>query len=46
MGRLGGEPKTVGDYYRLETDQGRRYSIFRDAPATDSGRWRLHGMLG
>jgi len=43
---LGGEQKTVRDYYRLETDQGGRYWIFRDAPAIDGGRWWLHGLLG
>ena len=42
----GDEKKTVRDYYRLETDQGGRYWIFRDVPANDGGRWWLHGMLG
>jgi protein ImuB len=34
------------DYYRLETDKGGRYWVFRDAPAADGGRWWMHGFFG
>jgi protein ImuB len=34
------------DYYRLETDKGGRYWVFRDAPAADGARWWLHGFFG
>jgi protein ImuB len=33
------------DYYRVETDQGGRYWIFRDAPTDEGGRWWLHGFM-
>ncbi|WP_183453210.1 DUF6504 family protein [Microvirga lupini] len=33
------------DYYRVETDQGGRFWIFRDAPADQGGRWWLHGLF-
>ncbi|SCZ12337.1 Y-family DNA polymerase [Microvirga guangxiensis] len=33
------------DYYRVETDQGGRFWIFRDAPADEGGRWWMHGFL-
>jgi protein ImuB len=31
------------DYYRVETDQGRRFWLYR---SLRSGRWRLHGEFG
>jgi protein ImuB len=34
------------DYYRVETDQGGRFWIFRDAPADEGGRWWMHGFFG
>jgi hypothetical protein len=33
------------DYYRLETDRGGRFWVYRDAPATEGGRWWLHGFF-
>lgn len=33
------------DYYRVETDRGGRFWIFRDAPADQGGRWWLHGLF-
>ena len=33
------------DYYRVETEQGGRYSIFRDAPTAEGGRWWMHGFF-
>jgi protein ImuB len=32
------------DYYRVETDSGERFWLFRDAPPVSSGRWWLHGL--
>jgi protein ImuB len=32
------------DYYRVETGNGERFWIFRDAPVEDGGRWWLHGL--
>jgi protein ImuB len=34
------------DYYRVETDKGVRFWLFRDAPADRGGRWWLHGLFG
>ncbi|MBM6596507.1 DNA polymerase Y family protein [Microvirga sp. BT291] len=34
------------DYYRVETDQGGRFWIFRDAPMDEGGRWWMHGFFG
>jgi hypothetical protein len=39
------ETQLVRDYYRIETEDGARYWLFRDAPAVDGGRWWLHGMV-
>jgi protein ImuB len=32
------------DYYRVETEGGERFWLFRDAPAESGGRWWLHGL--
>ena len=32
------------DYYRVETEAGERFWLFRDAPAESGGRWWLHGL--
>lgn len=42
---LGDQPKTIRDYYRLETDAGARFWIFRDAPMSEGGRWWMHGFF-
>jgi protein ImuB len=34
----------VHDYYRVETPAGDRFWLFRDAPASEGGRWWLHGL--
>ena len=34
----------VRDYYRVETADGARYWLFRDAPADQGGSWWLHGV--
>lgn len=34
----------VRDYYRVETTDGDRWWLFRDAPAVEGGRWWLHGI--
>ncbi|WP_348270397.1 DNA polymerase Y family protein [Microvirga sp. BSC39] len=34
------------DYYRIETDQGGRFWVFRDAPTAEGGRWWMHGFFG
>ncbi|TXM95223.1 DNA polymerase Y family protein [Methylobacterium sp. WL116] len=34
----------VRDYYRVETQGGDRFWLFRDAPAAEGGRWWLHGV--
>jgi protein ImuB len=41
-----GEVSAFRDYYRVETDQGARLWLFRDAPANEGGRWWLHGLFG
>lgn len=33
------------DYYRIETEQGGRFWIFRDAPADQGGSWWMHGLF-
>lgn len=33
------------DYYRVETEQGGRFWIFRDAPTAEGGRWWMHGLF-
>jgi len=33
------------DYYRVETEQGGRFWIFRDAPTAEGGRWWIHGFF-
>jgi len=42
---LGDEQKMMRDYYRLETTEGARFWIFRDAPMTEGGRWWMHGFF-
>jgi protein ImuB len=32
------------DYYRVECTDGKRFWLFRDAPADEGGRWWLHGV--
>jgi protein ImuB len=38
------ETHLVRDYYRIETQDGSRYWLFRDAPADKGGGWWLHGV--
>ena len=38
------EAGLVRDYYRVETQAGDRFWLFRDAPAAQGGRWWLHGI--
>jgi protein ImuB len=38
------ETHLVRDYYRVETADGSRYWLFRDAPAEQGGGWWLHGV--
>jgi protein ImuB len=33
------------DYYRVETENGGRFWIFRDAPTYEGGRWWMHGFF-
>jgi protein ImuB len=40
----GSETQLVRDYYRIETTDGSRYWLFRDAPAEQGGSWWLHGV--
>jgi protein ImuB len=35
----------VRDYYRVETEAGERFWLFRDAPAAQGGRWFMHGVF-
>jgi protein ImuB len=42
--RSDSETKLIRDYYRVETTDGARYWIFRDAPAEQGGGWWLHGV--
>jgi protein ImuB len=39
------ERLTARDYYRVESDRGARFWLFRDAPTSEGGRWWLHGLL-
>ena len=32
------------DYYRVETEAGERFWLFRDGPMEAQGRWWLHGL--
>jgi protein ImuB len=41
-GDKGSSPR---DYYRVETKQGGRFWIFRDAPTAEGGRWWMHGFF-
>jgi protein ImuB len=41
----GDEGSAARDYYRVETQQGGRFWIFRDAPADQGGRWWMHGFF-
>lgn len=38
------EAQLVRDYYRVETADGSRFWLFRDAPAEQGGTWWLHGV--
>jgi protein ImuB len=38
------ETKLVRDYYRVETEDGTRYWLFRDGPIGRGGGWWLHGV--
>ena len=38
------ETQLVRDYYRVETLDGSRYWLFRDAPTEHGGSWWLHGV--
>jgi protein ImuB len=38
------ETHLVRDYYRVETEDGTRYWLFRDAPTEQGGAWWLHGL--
>jgi protein ImuB len=38
------ETNLVRDYYRVETTDGSRYWLYRDAPADEGGSWWLHGV--
>jgi len=42
--RSDSETNLIRDYYRVETSDGARYWIFRDAPAEQGGGWWLHGV--
>jgi protein ImuB len=39
------EIAAMRDYYRVETEAGARFWLFRDAPAAEGGRWWLHGLF-
>ncbi len=39
-----GESDLVRDYYRVETEAGERFWLFRDGPMEANGRWWLHGL--
>lgn len=41
----GDKGSAARDYYRIETIQGSRFWIFRDAPASEGGRWWMHGFF-
>jgi protein ImuB len=38
------ETNLFRDYYRVETVDGTRYWLFRDAPTAEGGSWWLHGV--
>ena len=38
------EAALTRDYYRVETEAGERFWLFRDAPVEANGRWWLHGL--
>jgi protein ImuB len=42
--RSDAEITLLRDYYRLETEDGARYWVFRDGAAGDGGTWWLHGV--
>ncbi|MFY9290495.1 MAG: DUF6504 family protein, partial [Methylorubrum rhodinum] len=39
-----GETDMTRDYYRVETEAGERFWLFRDGPMEAEGRWWLHGL--
>ncbi|WP_238308115.1 DNA polymerase Y family protein [Methylorubrum suomiense] len=39
-----GEAERMRDYYRVETEAGERFWLFRDGPMEANGRWWLHGL--
>jgi protein ImuB len=39
------EIAAMRDYYRIETETGARFWLFRDAPAAEGGHWWLHGLF-
>jgi protein ImuB len=41
----GDKGSAARDYYRIETEQGGRFWIFRDAPTAEGGRWWMHGLF-
>jgi protein ImuB len=38
------EAELTRDYYRVETEAGERFWLFRDGPMQANGRWWLHGL--
>ncbi|ACS42628.1 DUF6504 family protein [Methylorubrum extorquens] len=38
------ESELTRDYYRVETEAGERFWLFRDGPMQANGRWWLHGL--
>jgi protein ImuB len=43
--RADAEADSLRDYYRVEDEDGRRFWLFRDAPAGENPRWWLHGRF-
>jgi protein ImuB len=41
----GDKGSAARDYYRVETEHGGRFWIFRDAPTAEGGRWWIHGFF-
>jgi protein ImuB len=41
----GDKGSAARDYYRVETELGGRFWIFRDAPTAEGGRWWMHGFF-
>jgi protein ImuB len=39
------EVSSLRDYYRVESETGSRFWLFRDAPADEGGRWWIHGVF-